>query len=485
MAGPTFTSFPIESEYINNVASEEVRTGSMFFNRNYLQHINHGPFFRPLTNYSHCFWEAVVNPYDDSVGWTGYIVSDSEGGSHCMLFGVSAGGAGLGAVTGNMDDGTGLTSFTSLDSFPLNNWVHLAAGWDGSHIIVWVNGVLSNAIAWSPAQRKNQGGNNGVLFIGGSDHSNFWGNIAAVRAYEGYGRCAYLADFSPELTFRPISNDTGGFNVPQFCANYESEEKLYLDAGLFEGRPHHGVPEALQGTVGSNAQSGSFIGTGLYLPTFSPGVVEYGQHIPTAPTTPSGALIFDSFSRVDVTSLSPTNLTTGAISLGSTESGSLGVKTWTALDGSAAAGQGILNGYAYIFKGAAGSVVQTSTQDVDVRLDRMANSLCQTGMYVRYKDANDGYLVIASDTNVTVYKTEGGVATNVSYSVSSGWKTLRVTAVGTTFNVYVGTATEGTFTLAGSFTGTNVAGATKAGIASYNHFDKQVWRYDNFLVKAG
>ena len=48
--------------------------------------------------------------------------------------------------------------------------------------------------------------------------------------------------------------------------------------------------------------------------------------------------------------------------------------------------------------------------------------------------------------------------------------------------VYTGTATEGTFTLAGSFTISNVAGATYAGLDAPG-IVKYVESYDNFLVK--
>lgn len=452
--------------------------GSLFFDGSRLQHVRHGRFWRSAGNYSHCFWEVWVKP-SALQGGAGYIVADTQGGAHCLLWGLQPSGSGF-AVTGNMYDGTTLTSFAPTETIPAGHSVHLAVGWDGSHILHWVNGVLMYKKAYAPAQRKNGGGNDATLYIGGSDHNNFTGNVYQVRGFEGYGRCFYDSDFSPELYFQsPINRNNVGLDTAQFCVSYMTHQGMYVDTGLFEGVPHHGTPEAVQGTGYMN---GPAIGVGLSLPTFEVGEMSLGTYSPTAPATPSGAVIWDSFSRTDRHYCSPNpadvvpKFTLGAVEVG-------GVN-WTNLDGSASGtGTGILNGRAFIVNTAPGKIVDTGIQDMDVRVDRLPTDYHYTGLYVRYKDDNDYYLIIATDTQITVTKKEGGSSSAVGYTPSAGWTTLRVVASGTTMTIYVGTATDGTFTSQGSFTCTNVTGATKAGIERPNGV-KTVVYYDNFLVKA-
>lgn len=452
--------------------------GSLVFDASKLQHINHGRFWRPDINYSHCFWEGWFKP-SASLAGPGYMVTDTQGGNHTILWGMQPATAGFASITGNMHDGTTLTSFDQAETIPLGHWIHLAVGWDGVHLLCWTDGILTHVQAYAPAQRKNPGGNDQTLCIGGSDHNNWPGNIAWVRAYEGYGRCTQDSDFTPELYCRPLQFPAGaGSDMPQFCVSYQTQQGLYIDTGKFEGIHHHGVPEAVQAT---GYVTGGFIGTTLSLPTFQIGVIDTGSFTPTPPATPSGAIIWDSFSRVNRTPNNPTNYTTGTHLLGDVEVGGV---TWTAPDGTTdPGGAGVLNGRCFIVNNGPDKVVETSTQNIDVRINRLPTTFHYTGMVFRYKDGNDSYRIIATDTQITVTKREGGVETAVGYTPSAGWTTLRAVANGTSFNIYTGTGTEGTFTLQGSFTGTDVAGATRAGIGRPPGVKTAVY-YDNFLVKA-
>lgn len=479
---PPLTALPADTKYISEVSDRQFRYGSMFFDASLLQHINCGRFYKSNRSYSHCFWEAWVKP-SASLAAAGYIVADTNGGAHNTLWGMQPSDAGQVVVTANMHDGTTLTTFSPTERIPMGYWSHVAIGYDGSHLMTWVNGVLSYVVEYAPAQRKNTGGNDATLFIGGSDHNNFWGNIGWVRGFEGYGRCRELSDFSPEAFPRTVNHYAGGdanIDVPQFLMSFLSPDRAFTDYGQFEGVSHHGVQEALQSTVLSPNGSGSFIGTGLSLPSFIAGVIDADSYIPTAPTTPSGAIIFDSFSRVNRGMVNPTNKNDGTFTLGAVEVGSV---NWTQPDGSAdAGGAGVNNGKAFIYYGAGDKVVQTSTQNVDVRVDRLVDVNAWAGLIVRYKDANDYYRITGTDTSIVVDKYESGVHTTTSYTPTGGWKTLRVTALGTTLTVYTGTATEGTFTSQGSFTCTNVTGATKAGITR-DALQKRPFVMDNFLVK--
>lgn len=392
---------------------------------------------------------------------------------------------GSGTITASWQSPAGLMTFSNGEQIPYGHWVHIAVAWDGTSIMTWINGVISSVEPCAIPYRLNPGGNNMTLEIGGSDHSNYRGNIAQIRGYETVASAIKTTDFAPELYFRPTQTfDNGATTVtPQFLVNYMTPATIHADySGGFEDNLHHGVPEALQGVA---VEAGSFIGTSLSLPTFIGGDITYGTYVPTPPAMPSDALIWDSFSRANADYLNPQDKTLGWFKLGNTEGGSLGIKTWTLPDGSAdTSGHGVLHGKAFIVYQALDVVVDTETQDVDVRVDRGITTFYgNTGLLVRYKDANDYYQVIGEDSRISVLKHEGGVITGVTYTPSFGWKTLRVVVSGSTFTVYTGTATEGSFTQMGTFTCTNVIGATKAGLSRLLDI-KTVYRYDNFLVKA-
>lgn len=544
--------------------------GSLFFDDAELQHVNCGRFWRATGLYSHFFWEAWVKP-SDIQGGAGYMISDSQGGAHCLLWGVQPGSAVFCGITGNVQmyappfvvtavdhatndtltkvahgmftgqafqiasdttlpgglsaatnyyairisadtirvaanfnnavhptptfidltsAGSGvititptlLTSFSVADQIPYGNDVHLAVAWDGSHLMHWIDGVLVMTQPYAPTYRQNGGGNDSTLHIGGSDHNNYGGNIYKVRGYEGYGRCAEQTDFRPELFFRPQQHTSGdgGLDVPQFCMDFQTKMGIYTDHGKFEGVPHHGVPEALQGTDNG---TGAFVGYTLSLPAWEAGEIETGTFTPTAPSTPAGAVIWDSFSRPNQNPVTPDPASVlGEYFLGDVEVG--GVE-WVRLStGAPATGAGIINGRAFIVNAAPDYGVDTGIQDVDVRVDRVNAIYQSTGLVVRYKDANDYYLIKANEYEVVVTKVEGGSSSSVAYTPVTGWITLRVVANGTNLEVFTGTATEGTFTSIGSFTCTNVAGAEFAGITRDSIGLKKPHSYDNFLVKA-
>jgi hypothetical protein len=461
--------------------------GSHFFDAPKLQHINCGRMWRANVEYSHFFWEAWVKPYYSGSGsWTGYVVSDNEGGNHNLLWGCAMGSDGMYNITGNIHNGTTLTSFSSVAKFPANEWAHWAVGWDGSHIMLWVNGILIHLQAYSSG-RKQPGGNNFCLHIGGSDHNNFWGNIAPVRGYEGYGRCLYINDFTPERYFRTLSaSSTAMPDVPQFFINLQTPGRIFRDlSGGFENVKHDGVPSAVISVQGAGEQSPAF--KDYDLPEFQAGDIEIGLHVPTPPATPTGALVFDSFSRADVTSLNCRlfDPETGDALFGSTEAGTLGPLLWVSDSVSFPNAQGeILSGHAVMPYNGVSQLVQTSTQNVDIRVDRPLSALCNTSIYFRYKDANDYYAVWGNDNGLTLRKRESGVTTDVPITVSAGWKALRVVANGTTCTIYTGTALEGTFTSVATPTITNVAGATKHGLYNSQNNTKSVYMTDNFLIKA-
>lgn len=471
---------------IDNAGGGGGGTGSLFFDASKLQHINCGRFWRPNVSYSHFFWEFTAKPYVSGTNWTGYILSDNHGGAHNLLFGIQMGSNGLFNVTGNIWNGSGVESFSTAESFQGDHWHVFAVGWDGSHIMLWVDGVLSSIKAYS-GTRSQPGGNNFCLHLGGSDHNNYWGNIAQVRGFEGYGRCRFAADYTPELHFRPLSVLASYYaDQPQFNMNLMTDQTLYADTSVgFEGHLHHGVPSAVLSAQNSGAIAPSV--NDFTLPTFQAGALTFGTHTPTPPATPANALVWDSFSRADATYLTKDLIgpADGNSTIGSTEAGSLGQLEWLGTSGAFPNSTGaILNGRVALIYQGADSILATGVRNVDIRVDRLNLSYCYTSILFRYKDGNDYYGVWGNDSGLILRKREGGVTTDVGIAVNAGWITLRIVANGTSLTVYTGTATEGVFTQVHTDTITDVVTATNHGLLNTQYGLKTMYRADNFLIKA-
>jgi hypothetical protein len=493
---PTFTGMPIAPEPAPADNSQQIATtacvhangggiGSLKFDGSKLQHVNCGCFWRANVQYSHFFWEAWVKPNQGQPGgWTGYLVSDNQGGFHNLLWGFSMGTTGRFNITGNLYGSSGLTSFTSAESFPEGRWMHTAVGWDGQHIMLWVHGILCHVQAYT-ATRFQPGGNNFTLHIGGSDHNNAFMNLAQIRATEGFGRCKWTSDFTPEQFFRPLSvNSIQQRDLPEFCINFQSDDTLYIDTGRgFEGMKHDGVRAA---QLGVNSDAAPF--SDLDLPTFDPSPIVYGDYTPTAPAVPAGALVWDSFSRPNVTALNTTLAYPypARSALGRIEAGSLGQLVWfsDSLAFPNATGQ-ILDGKAVMSYNGASALLETGTKNVDIRVDRVPFPICYTSIFFRHKDGNDNYKVFGNDAGLELRKVEGGVATTIGLGVPpAGWKTLRMVANESTVTIYTGTATEGVFTPIYTGAITNIGAATQHGLWNSQFNLKTIYRADNFLIKA-
>ncbi|MFN2511539.1 MAG: LamG-like jellyroll fold domain-containing protein [Pyrinomonadaceae bacterium] len=136
--------------------------------------------------HGHFFWEFWAMPSINASGT--YLVSDGYGGAHAVLFGfgyLDSIEAGRYQLTGNVWNGTNLTSFGSDEGPAPNEWGHFAVGWDGTNIITYFNGVPVGKKAFG-GPRITPGGHQGTgrLLIGGSDHANLVGRIAQVRGFE-------------------------------------------------------------------------------------------------------------------------------------------------------------------------------------------------------------------------------------------------------------------------------------------------------------
>ncbi|MDQ3106306.1 MAG: LamG domain-containing protein [Actinomycetota bacterium] len=463
------------------------------------RHVNHGPFWPVGVNLGRFFWDAWLAPANNA--GANYYISDGSGGSHALLAGFQPTGSNQ-IVTGNLWDGSTLTTFGSDDSVGQGEWAHHAIGWDGTYVVYWLDGIVSGLKAFAGPRRAGLG----QLYVGGSDHQNFVGSIAQIRGFEDsfpfLNLAAALPGFTPERFFSAVDGSSGQKRA-SFLADYMLGGGLIPD--LSDG--YHGVRHPGSLSAGPDLAGVIAISTGAVggVPQvagrpdwivdasapFDPAVLNTPTGVIAAvPSTPAGAKIFDSFNRAKQSRL----LT--APTLGQTQAGSLGPLTWSyGLTGDARTSKwGILNGRAVCLfaQGAARETawVTNDTADMDVRVDRRSGATYgthDTGLTLHQADNLNHYAVVTRGdpilaTTVDVWKNIAGTVTNLGTftAPTTAWTTLRATFVGTTLTVYCDNGGGG-WTQIGQLTGqTQLSTAMGAGLANYNL--SQVARHDNFTV---
>lgn len=294
----------------------------------------------------HFFWEFWAMPGAGAEAT--YLLSDGYGGGHALLFGfagLNTSAPGRFLLFGNIWDGGRVNSFASDEGPAPNEWGHFAVGWDGRWIVTYFNGVPVGRTPFA-GQRFTPGGaqGGGRLLIGGSDHSNFVGRIAQVRGFEGRNPreegTTPFSSFAPETVF-PVDG--------QLLSYFFRPSNSIADLSLgYQGRPHTGLRRGTgRGVLFDCAECPppQFV-VDPTAPDFSrpdaPG--QPAGPVDQAPPAPSGALLFDSFSRRN-----STYALGGTGGLGATEGGALGPHVWEV--SFADAGRhpfGILNGRAVL-----------------------------------------------------------------------------------------------------------------------------------------
>ena len=211
---------------------------------------------------------------------------------------------------------------------------------------------------------------------------------------------------------------------------------------------------------------------------------------PTAPATPVGAKIFDSFSRPD-NMLAWSTATAATSKLGSTETGSLGPQAWQ--NNLATQPWGVFDGRA-VFNGTTFAMawVLGDSADMDVQVTRRiaaglgdANgATAEMGVAVRVQDANSSLVCFAQNGVVYLRSINGAVGTQTVITnwtpPNNTWQTLRVTTAGTTVTVYVDSGAGG-WTLLGSVTSSLFQTAVGAGLY-HNSGGFGLVRWDDFTV---
>ena len=440
-----------------------------------------GPFWPTNSNLGRFFWEAWVCPLGGSGGSGQYWLSEDYGGNHALL---------VSPINGNIYNGSASTPFTSSYTPADGEWIHSAVSWDGTNIFMYVNGIVTCVVAFA-GPRRAQADLQGALYLAGSDHNNLHGRLAAVRGWEvdtvTLPRPYYLLNnglawpFEPDRSFAPYGNwFSGGFAVQaQYAADLTIPAQVIRDYGAgYGGRTHDGL---LLGT--DQATGGSRRPSGLWVrdptcPLRNDIAVIPARTVPTAPATPSGAKVFDSFSRA-----ASILCWQAAPSLGSTETGSLGPVAWQ-IPAEAAVKWGVFDGRA-VFQGSGygRAWVATGSDTQDVRVDRHLDfGLHETGLMCRVTDGNNHFAVFTSgaqSAGAIVVDQLGGVGAGrlaTWAAPATAWQTLRAVFSGTTLTVFCDA------TQVGQLTGVT-AHQTAQGAGLYSYWDPSTARrWDNFTV---
>ena len=449
--------------------------------------VDYGDFWPANEGLGHFFWEFWAMPGADSV--FRYLVSDGYGGTHALLFGF---GNNVEeprySLFGNIWTGSTWVFFDSDDGPLPNEWGHYAVGWDGSHIITYYDGVPAGKLKFKgPRICTGRSGGASMPLVGGSDHQNLIGRIAQVRAYEGSNPRAIAPEvaFAPQTLFSREGQLLSYFFRPaQTVADLSLGYQSVAHAGRLRGFnngyvfdcPSCPIPKYVIDPTAPNFSNFS-----------APGAITTPSN--PAPTTPAGAVIFDSFSRSN-----STHILGGKGGLGITEAGSAGPQTWqSGLDPSLAQPFGILGGRAVLLANQTNLawVPTGSNPNLDIRVDRRLGrfgSGLNTGLSFRVVDKNNFFFAYTSDSlgdpsvlnSLTLGFYQSGIRTVIIDHVpiaSDTWRTLSVvTRQSGVIEIYTNDI------LVYSTTSSAFATATGAGLYNNGPGLGLTNRWDNFTV---
>ena len=466
------------------------------------QHVRHGYFWPPggTDLGTKFYWDAWVKPFS-----AGYLVSDGYGGSHALLWGFGSPGS---PMTGNVWTGAASTTFGATYPIAAYEWVHAAVAWDGTNIYHFINGICDGRTAFAgPRQSVGEGSGGRMLYIGGSDHSNMGGDVAAVRAWDrnahifdanqidasfiperhfsGRSRNAVACDFLCDYTEKSLNDRSPrGVSNSASATAYEFHNGVLFNArlatdpdGPYMARQADPLPRWIRDGSCPYRQN-----VGSALPE---------ETIPSPAAVPAGALVFDSFGRRNQTSAFQY-----PPSLGSTEGGSAGVKVWSTgiKTGYTAARPGIwgiLGGKAVYLEIAPGVAwVETGTANQDVRITRSISAFDnkETGIAFSVVDKDNHWQACFGTPlgGIRVgYWTAGAFTPIVTTNPgSTTWTKMRVWRNGSTIRVYVDDGAGGWTQIGGDITNANHSAATKAGLAcpDISGTWNSLARYDDFTV---
>ncbi|HEY0429397.1 MAG TPA: LamG-like jellyroll fold domain-containing protein [Pyrinomonadaceae bacterium] len=230
------------------------------FKSEFNQNVNHGQFWEiyspgaPNVLETDFAWEAWIKFAPETT--LGYVVSSGYGAAHAILFGINYfPDLHKGRLVGNftvLPNGVcgpsrAAVVFGSDYVFEANVWTHIAvasvnhsftAYKDGQPIInfTWQGSRISSEcdiIDWSA----------GMLYVGGSTHLNFDGEISQVRGWEGFSPYTGTS-FTPQTDFGLNWTTEDGKKIESaFLAKYQPR-KLVIDdlSAGYRRQKHPGLP---------------------------------------------------------------------------------------------------------------------------------------------------------------------------------------------------------------------------------------------------
>jgi hypothetical protein len=381
------------TDHINNSAAQELTQYSLYFDETYHQHVNHGYFWNRGAAAPGLFlYEAWVSPKTGAE----YVISDGFGGAHNLLWGFNGFGGGKGTVSGNVAIAGAPVGFSSQDFIYEGDWHHIAVNWDGTNLRTYTDGVLSKVVPLSGVRQTLGNPSEGVLFVAGSDHSNYHGYVRMLRAFEASNPIGAALYYRPEINFKAAFNAVGGDTLvgASFLADYTRPSNIIADLSSgYNGSVHPGylaseLDGSNTGTIdGGNPASGRVNNLPQFKadnPFVRPTIFRGVQN-----SIPVGAVGYDDFSRANV------NLAwDDVLTLGTTRTG----QVWSS-PAAASLGWGIVDGHAYCNNGAGVQSIATfdlgkSDQDVTVR---RKDASTFAGPVARYVDANNYVYAIIGD----------------------------------------------------------------------------------------
>lgn len=385
--------------------------------------VNHGYFWERGATLGNFLWEWWSQP----LAGAEYVISDGHGGTHAFLGGWDGGTTQL-KVSGNIWNPIGATvvSFTSHDQVPVNTLHHTAVAWDGTNINVYLDGVLSGQTAYNGTRGNNGGQEDGILYIGGSDHSNFHGYIYRVRGFESTLPMSGLPAgyYVPQWFFDSAFGVSTAFVNAQFVADYSRPAQVVPDLSAgYNNSTHPGylsVGNNYASYVEGDKKSDNY-------PTFVAKTFEQGAYAGNAPsTTPAGAIVFDEFRRIDQTPAWYNAAPTVTAPTG---------QTWSATCGILAE-----NLFPWANAGTA-MWIDSGVADVDVTF-ATGNTAVQ--MSYGFRRAGSNYLYVSTGINnglYDVYLSKAGtgaglIATASQALAANTYSTVRIVANGTSVKVY-------------------------------------------------
>jgi len=434
------------------------------------QSVYHGRMWPIGVNLGPFWWECWCAPTAGAEYW----ISEGYGGAHAILAGFN----GAGVPAGNIWSGAVTTGFAGRYTAQTGEWLHYVVTWDGANLWTLINGIVVGVTPFAGPRQAQQGG----LFIGGSDHSNFAGKIAQVRAWEGNvptGSPWLPGDGIVDRYFGDSWNGSAGSagSYPsQFATSYLAAGDTFPDiSGGYGGRHHPGH---------------SFVGNAISIDAVAPHPVRVADltapfgnqysvartRIPATPSAaPAGAKLWDSFGRAD-----SIRAFTAVPTLGSTEGGSLGAKVWEHDAGF----WGVFDGGAFCREFFRFARVPCDSADMDVRVGRAATNglyYCSAAARVNAARTSGWYAYTFAADNVQLIRPDGSTAGGWAPATTT-WTRLRLVASGTTITVYVDDGAGG-WTQLGQVTG-ETQNQTEVGAGMYHYFGVgTAGRYTDFEVR--